>query len=1030
METRDLFYHIFEASPVPTVILQGNYPDIRVLQANAGYIALTGRPSHEIINTSFFIKEPHPGMHLEAQGLSDVEQSIKEVYLKKQAVKTPVQKFLKPLAAISGVETLYFEATNTPILNTEGQIDFVIRTLQNVTDIVIAREKEKQKDAKLIDNERFLRETQKVARIGSWEMDSNNRFYWPDIHYEIMEVEPGTEITRDFGLTLLKGQRDRDIFEDLYKRAVEKGDYFDVELNVLTPKGNERWIRFTGKGELVDGVFKRMYGIGHDITKQKLTQQALEDSRNRLETLIQTVDGIVFESDAQTLELIFINGHVTDLLGYTPAECIRRPGFIDKLLYPDDKADILSQAFKQIHERENYTGDYRVVKKDGTEVWMKVSVSVIRENGAPKWLRGLMMDITASKRISELEHIEKQVLELNARATEPTTTVLRTYLQGIESIFPEMICSIMQVKNGHLYNWVANSLPPDYQAAIENLEVADNTGSCGTAAFKNEKVIASDIANDARWVNYKQIALQNNLRACWSQPIVNAGGTVIATLGMYYKSVKWPTNDELKIIDRAVYLIQLILQNRSDLELLEEANFLMRQSQELAHFGSVQLDVKTRELTWSNELYNIFGIDKTVKPTIDLYYDFLHPEDKDMVMARIGNFFKTHEDFVSEERIIRPDGEVRNLRTWGRIKLDHHGEPSKVIAAYMDITQSKRIQEELAASETRLRNLVESQTNYVIRIDFNGNYSYANKKYKEDFGFANGTDVVGTNAMAFVQPHQQQRIVEVSQKCIAHPNQVFEAELEKYGKDGAIKYTFWHFICLTNSAGQPAEIQCIGIDVSDRKKAENERERKTLELEQSESRYSDLFHLSPQPMWVYDVETLQFLDVNIAAIQQYGYTRDEFLSMTIKDIRPADKLGELYEANEKGRLQKDFFVGVFTHKKKSGERIQVEIKRNTIPFKGKSAHLVLANNITERLIYLEALEKQNKRLGEIAWIQMHIVRAPLARVLGLIDILENHDNDPVDTAFLLKNIVSSIHELDNIITDIVRKAEQATLNLS
>jgi PAS domain S-box-containing protein len=1027
MENDNYFYKIFEDSPIPTTILCGKFPDIFIKEANAAYIALTGCSRADIIGIPFFITTPPPVIYLDKKGFTDVERSIEKVCLEKIAVKTPVQKFLKSIPDSSEFETLFLEAANTPVFAADGEIDFIIRTLQDVTDIVLATEKEKEKNRKLNGNERLLTETQKVAKIGSWEMDKNERFNWSDIHYEIMEVEPGTEITTEFGVALLKEKKDRELFEKVYKNAIKHGEYFDIELNVVTPKGNERWIRLTGKGELNGGELVRMFGIGQDITEQKKTQQDLVDSRNQLETLIQTVDGAVFESDAQTLEFNFVSEQIIDLLGYTPEDCVHQPNFLNKLLAPNKKEEILKVTFERIKEHKNYTGDYPLIRKDGALVWMKISVSVIYENGSAKWLRGLMMDITASKHISELEHIEKKVLELNVNPSETTINVLKTYLLGIESIFPEMRCAIMQVKHGHLYNWVANLLPPAYEAAINHLPIGDNTGSCGTAAFIGEKVIVSDIATDPRWTNYKEVALQNNLRSCWSQPLKNAAGEVIATLAMYYHTTKSPTEEELKVVDRTVHLLQVILQDRHNVELLEETNFLMEQSQDLAHFGSLEYDVETRKSTWSNELYNIFGIDKSIKPNVDLYYDLLHPDDRARVKSITEDFLKTKEDYVSEHLIIRPSGGIRNLKTWGRIKRNEKGEAVKVIAAYLDITESKKIQEDLLASESRLRSLVDSQTNYVIRIDFNGNYSYANKKYIEDFSPITGQSLIGTNAMELTLRDQRQRIEEVSKKCINQPHEVFEVELEKYSNDGRIRYTFWHFVCLTNSKGEPGEIQCIGIDISDRKKAENDREKKAIELQESEKRYSDLFHLSPQAMWVYDPDSLQFLNVNKAAVEQYGYSQDEFLSMTIKDIRTADKLPELEQAIKSREKHKDFFQGVFTHKKKNGELIQVDIKRNRIPFKDKLAHLILANNITERIEYLEALEKQNERLAEIAWIQSHVVRAPLTRIMGIIDVLENYDNDQIDQSLLFKNIISSAYELDDVIKDIVLKAEQIKL---
>src|SRR5690606_34540914 len=103
------------------------------------------------------------------------------------------------------------------------------------------------------------------------------------------------------------------------------------------------------------------------------------------------------------------------------------------------------------------------------------------------------------------------------------------------------------------------------------------------------------------------------------------------------------------------------------------------------------------------------------------------------------------------------------------------------------------------------------------------------------------------------------------------------------------------------------------------------------EVAQSEQKYSDLFHLSPQPMWVYDLDTYRFLDVNTAAITHYGYTREEFLSMSLMDIAPPEGMAKLRAAAERARKNdKLFSKGEFIHRKKNGEIIKVDRRSNII----------------------------------------------------------------------------------------------------
>lgn len=194
-------------------------------------------------------------------------------------------------------------------------------------------------------------------------------------------------------------------------------------------------------------------------------------------------------------------------------------------------------------------------------------------------------------------------------------------------------------------------------------------------------------------------------------------------------------------------------------------------------------------------------------------------------------------------------------------------------------------------------------------------------------------------------------------------------------------------------------------------------------LEESEKRYSDLFHLSPSPLWVYDCATLRFLAVNEAAITQYGYSRDEFLTKTIIDIRPKDEVPQLMKVVQMSNGEGQFtFRGMFRHVKKSGEIVSVEIRSNDIIYNGLKAKVVLVSDITERINYTAAIEKQNEKLREIAHMQSHVVRAPLATMMGFVHLLEDRSIANDEKKEIHKNILHSATELDNVIKKISAKA--------
>lgn len=198
------------------------------------------------------------------------------------------------------------------------------------------------------------------------------------------------------------------------------------------------------------------------------------------------------------------------------------------------------------------------------------------------------------------------------------------------------------------------------------------------------------------------------------------------------------------------------------------------------------------------------------------------------------------------------------------------------------------------------------------------------------------------------------------------------------------------------------------------------------ELKESRRKFSDLFQLNPSPIIVYELENLKVVDVNQATLSNYGYTREEFLAMTLFDFRPTEEAETLkksvagFWANQDSDFQR-----VTRHIKKNGEIIDVEVSPAKVKINNKDAGLVLVNDITEKLKYLRKIEEQNEAFKEIAWIQSHVVRAPLARMLGLVNLLELSEGcGNKENSELLEYIKDSALELDKIVRDINEKSEK------
>ncbi|HTS87180.1 MAG TPA: PAS domain S-box protein [Gemmatimonadales bacterium] len=157
-----------------------------------------------------------------------------------------------------------------------------------------------------------------------------------------------------------------------------------------------------------------------------------------------------------------------------------------------------------------------------------------------------------------------------------------------------------------------------------------------------------------------------------------------------------------------------------------------------------------------------------------------------------------------------------------------------------------------------------------------------------------------------------------------------------------------------DDAGQVVGLTGAAFDITERHLLESA-------LRASEERYRLLFDSNPHPMWVYDTKTLAFLTVNDAAVKEYGYSRQEFLGMTLRDIRPAEELPALAASLE--RAPADITLsGGWHHRRKDGSLIDVEILSHSLEFDGHAARLVLAWNVTERKLAEAALRRAHDEL--------------------------------------------------------------------
>ena len=343
----------------------------------------------------------------------------------------------------------------------------------------------------------------------------------------------------------------------------------------------------------------------------------------------------------------------------------------------------------------------------------------------------------------------------------------------------------------------------------------------------------------------------------------------------------------------------------------------------------------------------------------NFYKQVVHPEELELATAALKAVWR--DGYIeTDHRVIWRNGEVHWLhrRTW--INYDAQGNPIQLIDMARDITARKQAQRALESANRKQRAILESMPDLMFHVRADGTIL--------DYHFHSSiSDVVlppevflGKNVSDFINSPLipfgvvQQAADAIQRAAILQQPIIFEYMMPNQ--------RYYEARMLPIEASD--ELIIMSRDITERKLHE-------AELRESEETYRLLFRNNPFPMWVYDRETLAFLEVNEAAVEKYGYSQEEFLCLTLRDIRPAADLARLDD--DLGQVRPELqHSGLWRHRLKSGQVIDVEITSHTLDYAGRRGVLVLAQDISARQQAERELRASEERL------RLFIEHAPVA----------------------------------------------------
>lgn len=321
------------------------------------------------------------------------------------------------------------------------------------------------------------------------------------------------------------------------------------------------------------------------------------------------------------------------------------------------------------------------------------------------------------------------------------------------------------------------------------------------------------------------------------------------------------------------------------------------------------------------------------------FRDITHPGDLESTERSLQRLLSGNEEIDAyEKRYLRKDGSQIWVQLVVTLLRPSSQSPGCFVSFIHDITPIIEAREAMQASEERFRRMVERSSDWYWEQDAQFRFIELPGFDKRDFSLK---DTVGKTRWELPSLGPLPDRAWEQHRAVLERHEPFSGFVFlRYNNSGELRYLSISGEPVFDKDGKFTGYRGIGKDVTEQAQAHKA-------LEESEARYRMLFEVHPHPMWVVESKTLKFLAVNEAAVKHYGYSREEFLSMTADQIRPAEDVSLLLEAFED--QSHSYKHRIWRHRKKNGDLIDVEIASFYLQFDGHPARLGVVTDITERL---------------------------------------------------------------------------------
>jgi PAS domain S-box-containing protein len=580
----------------------------------------------------------------------------------------------------------------------------------------------------------------------------------------------------------------------------------------------------------------------HELRSRQDLERALHESREseaRLRKIVDTIPTLAW-SNLPDGTNEFVNERWLEYVGVLPKQA--HAWSWRAATHPEDLQKA-TDAWKELLRSEK-PGEFeaRLRRYDGVFRWFLFRAEPKRNQAGEvvSWY-GTATDIEDRKRTESLRAAEMRTLQMITDGAS-LTDILNHVCASIDVQISPSVTTIMLMDPDGKRLWKGGGprVPDEWISRIIPVPVAFEAGLCGTAAFLRARVIVPDVATEPNWPDqYRDLAIRNEIRAAWSQPILTKDNEVLGTFAVYSHQSRVPTDEDLALIEGAGHIALIAIERQRSQEALRSALDEIRKSEEELRSMTdaiaqtiVVLNPDGRAIYANRVALEYVGLSLDEVRADDFRARVFHPDDIQRLFEERQKALSGTVPFENEQRALGKDGKYRWFLIRYNPLLDKSGKVIRWYATGTDIEDRKQAEDKLRQNERELRQLIDFLPQHVLVLDKEGKLLQANKTMLDYNGYTlEEMQGAGTQERIARDLHPDDLERVKSERSAGFSRRApFDIEKRMLGKDGRYRWFLFRYKPVLNEDGHIVRWFATATDIEDRKHSEDRMRNETVAL--------------------------------------------------------------------------------------------------------------------------------------------------------------------------------------------------------